>query len=341
MRVLFYTGYFKQPWNSENQVGIGGSEVAVIKVAESLVKFGWNVVVSGDVLEGQINGVNWVSTEGLHREYFNSFDVIVGVSYIHFVLEFKDYSARKLFWVHNTDYHPWYKGVEIENSDNLLTPDNLDGFICLTNWHRDQWSQKYSIEPSRIHVIGNAIDPQSFVAIDRPKVRDRFIWSSAPERGLAQFLDFWPTIKRLKPDATLHIYSPGYQVATEESWGRDGLSGVTFKGSVSQQELHSAMVEAEYWMYLTSYEETYCITALEMQYSKVLPIVTNVAALGEVVNGGIILADLETKWKTGIKAMYGSSRSLRSAAVEDNFNFARKQTWNNRSYEWKKLIESI
>ena len=340
MRVLFYTGYFKQPWNSNNQVGIGGSEVAVIKVAESLVKFGWDVVVSGNVEEAQINGVYWIPTEKLHQTYFNQFDTIIGVSYIHFVLEFKEYNAKKVFWVHNTDYHPWHNGLEIQNSDNLLTPDNIDAFICLTNWHKEQWSQKYSIEPSRIWIIGNGIDTQSFIGINKLKIRNRFIWSSAPERGLKELLDNWSIIKKYKRDATLHVYSPGYQIATIEEWDRDELEGVTFKGCVSQLELHAAMLEAEFWMYLTSYEETYCITALEMQYAKVLPITTNTAALSEVVNGGIILNDDETKWKHSIQALYASS-SIKQLAVKDNFNFAKKQTWNARSYEWKKIIESI
>lgn len=338
MKVLFYTGYFKQPWNANHQVGIGGSEIAVINVAESLVRFGWKVVVSGIVEEAKINGVEWISTDNLHKKYHDKFDVIVGVSYIHFLLEFRDYLARKIFWAHNTDYHPWYKGSEIDDSVSLLNSGEIDQFVCLTNWHKNQWSQKHLIDPSKIEVIGNGIDTQSFIG-HPPKVKNRFIWSSAPERGLDSLLDHWPIIKSILPDATLHVYSPGYQVADRESWGRDGLDGVSFKGTVSQTILHRAMLDAEYWPYLTSYEETYCITALEMQYAKVLPITTDTAALGEVVNGGIILHDDKTKWKNGIQLIGQMNRSLKNAAVQDNFNFARKQTWNSRSYDWKKLIQ--
>ena len=340
MKVLFYTGYFKNPWSPINQTGIGGSEVAIIKVAESLVKFGWEVIVSGNVESGKWNGVEWIPTDRIHKERFNDFDVIVGVSYIHFLIEFEKYSAKKLFWVHNTDYHPWYKGKEIQDSINLLNPDRLDGIICLTNWHKEQWSQKYSIDPSRIHIIGNGIDPQSFIG-HAPKIKNRFIWSSAPERGLYELLNNWPKIKSIKPDAELHVYSPGYQIATSEKWGREGLKGVTFKGSVGQVELHSAMLEAEYWMYLTNYEETYCITALEMQNAGVFPIVTEVAALKETVNSGIKVKNAETKWDLSIKVLDEMSASLKNRVIKENKQHAKMSTWSSRSYEWKQLFDKI
>jgi glycosyltransferase involved in cell wall biosynthesis len=340
MRILFYTGYFKKSWNANNQIGIGGSEVAVVKIAEALTRFGWKVVVSGNVIEEKINGVEWLPTEKLHQKYFDQFDVIVGISYIHFVLEFEDYeNAKKLFWIHNTDYHPWFRGVEIDDSETLLGSNDIDGFICLTNWHKEQWSQKYSLDPSRFHVIGNGIDTSSFIGHPR-RVKNRFIWSSAPERGLNDLLDNWNNIREALPGASLHIYSPGYSVATIERFGREGLEGVEFMGTATQEELHYAMLQAEYWLYLTSYEETYCITALEMQYAGVVPITTPVAALAETVNSGIILPDNKQKWNEFIKIINSNSRSLNRIVTKSNKIFAKTKTWDQRAYEWKNIISS-
>lgn len=340
MRILFHVGYFKNQWNANNQIGIGGSEVAVIKVAEALTSFGWKVVVGGYVAEETINGVEWMPTEKVHQKYFNAFDVIVGVSYIHFTLEYEDYGAKKLFWIHNTDYHPWYNGIQIADSETLLGPGDIDGFICLTNWHKQQWSQKYSLDPERFFVIGNGIDTSTFVG-HPVRVKNRFIWSSAPERGLDDLLNHWHLIKEALPDATLHVYSPGYATATAEGWGREGLEGVEFMGTVSQDKLHYAMLQAEYWPYLTSYEETYCITALEMQYAGVLPITTSVAALSETVNAGIILPDNKQKWQSLIKILNDTHRTLNKKLTQSNIKFAKKLTWHERAHEWKKTIERL
>lgn len=340
MRVLLYTGYFKDPWGPHNMKGLGGSEIAVVQIAERLARFGWQVVVSGNVEDGNWNGVEWLSTSNMHQKYFDKFDVIIGVSYIHFVFEFEDYSAKKLFWIHNTDFYPWYMGSEIDDPETLLTTGEINGFICLTNWHKEQWSQKYSLDPEMFHVIGNGIDTETFVG-HSPKVKGRFIWSSAPERGLTELLTYWPIIKSKLPGASLHIYSPGYQVARREDWTGHELVDVEFKGSVSQQELHQAMGEAEYWMYLTSYEETYCITALEMQKANVLPITTSMAALDETVNSGIILEDNKQKWNLAIQLLTEMSIDLKEKVLESNSDWIKRQTWNSRSYDWKKLIEDI
>ena len=142
------------------------------------------------------------------------------------------------------------------------------------------------------------------------------------------------------PSATLHIYSPGYQQATKKNWGREGLEGVEFKGTVGQQELHYAMMCSEYWLYLTSYEETYCITALEMQMAGVIPIVTNTAALNETVNSGIILHDNKTKWQTLLNILVRLNSGMKKKVIMSNQKWIKKQTWNERSYDWKKLIEN-
>lgn len=318
--------------------GLGGSEIAVVQIAERLARFGWQVVVSGDVKEGVWNGVEWLPTNMVHQKYMDQFDVIVGVSYLHFTLEFEDYECKKLFWLHNTDFHPWYMGSEIDDPETLLTPADIDGFICLTNWHKEQWSQKYSLDPQRFHIIGNGIDPSTFIG-DRNRVKNRFIWSSAPERGLTELLTYWPAIKNILPEASLHIYSPGYQVAKREDWTGHDLVDVEFKGSVSQDILHMAMSEAEYWMYLTGYDETYCITALEMQRAGVFPIVTNRAALSETVNSGIILDDNKQKWNIAIQLLKSMSIGLKEKALNSNSEWIKQQTWNSRSYDWKNLIE--
>jgi len=101
------------------------------------------------------------------------------------------------------------------------------------------------------------------------------------------------------------------------------------------------MLKAEYWCYVTDYEETYCITALEMQYAKVLPIVTKVAALTETVNSGILLERSETNWDDVIQILGTLGEELKTKSIEAAFQWAKKQTWEVRSYELKKLLNSV
>lgn len=341
-RILLYTGYQQTPFDSNTKIGLGGTEQATIHISKELVKFGYKVVVSGQVLNsGIIDGVEWIDTVNLHKKYHDQFDVIIGISYIHFVLEFEKYNATKIFWVHNTDYFEWFNGKRLENSQDLL--NKIDKLVCLTDWHKNNFIDLF--KPScEIKVIGNGIDFDTFVG--KPlKVKDRFIWSSAGDRGLFDLLDNWNNIRRSKPHATLSLFYPSYAAYLREDIDKKihdlNLKGITVYGNVNPEELHYHMLRSEFWCYLTDYEETYCITALEMQAARVLPITTTVAALNETVHSGIILNNDETKWNTAIEILNKLGPELMKKSLDTSSSWVKRQTWNSRSYDWKNLIDSI
>ena len=351
MKVLFYTGYQKNKWDGNTTSGIAGSEIAVIKITEELINFGYEVVVSGDVIHsGIIRGVDYCHLDHIHEDHGDTFDIIVGTSYAHFALEFENYRAKKVFWGHNTECHHWYKG-ELIPEDKLkeimsYDADWIDATVTLTRWHSFKHQDFYSWSEKNQAKIGNGIDKSTFVGHPVKNINS-FIWSSAIDRGLVELLQNWPRIKGVLPDATLNVYWPAYSNEYEQmDWIKEHQEtlediGVVFHGSVDQNALHRAMLESDYWCYLTSYEETYCITALEMQYAKVLPIVTKVAALKETVASGIILEDDETKWDKLIETLKQLSPSLKRFAKNKAYEWASKQTWNERAYVWKDLFQQL
>ena len=345
MKILIYVGYQSPHFNPDTikETGLGGTEIACINLAKELTKFGHTVIVSGDVVPGKFDGVEWLPTYEVHNHHFDSFHAIIAASYIHFVLEFKNYlRSKNIFWVHNTDFHPWWRGEKIKEPRRLLLGEHVDKVVCLTNWHKEQWTRDWG--NTNIEVIGNGIDTSTFIGTPI-KIKNRFIWSSAPERGLLELLQNWHNVLNIKPDATLEIFSPSY--AVEELDTSSDIKtlleqpGIIIRGNVSQTELHDAMLRAEYWLYLTEYEETYCITALEMQYARVLPITSNVAALKETVYSGIISDNDETIWKNSLKLLDMLGTELKSKALEQSYNWAKKQTWSERAYEWNKLINDL
>lgn len=341
MNVLIYTGYQKETYNSNtlNHKGLGGTEQCCIFLSKYLKNFGWNVVVGGMVVEDTIDGIQWLSNQTIHDTMFNKFDVIIGVSYIHFLKEFERYNCKKIFWAHNTNYFPWWKGEEIPNHKELLNSPNLNKIVCLTNWHKNQWASKYNLSLDKIEVIGNGIEVDRFSKKIKKQL-GKIIWSSAPERGLGELLNNWKNIKSAIPHAELHVFTPSYSLEQFNKIKLE-LKDVYFRGNVSPEKLHEEMLSSEYWIYLTSYEETYCITAIEMQLAEVFPITTNVAALGETVFNGLIVEDSKDKWKEALSNIKNINKKLKNKIIKDNIKLSKETTWLLRSLMWKKLINNI
>ena len=101
-------------------------------------------------------------------------------------------------------------------------------------------------------------------------------------------LDDWDSIKLNKPDATLNIATPLYGLQYFNDYFLKQVNekkDVFFHGSLSLEKLYELMSTSEYWYYPTEYEETFCITALEMLGHKVTPIASKVAGLNETLSG--------------------------------------------------------
>lgn len=363
-RVLFWVGYCSRPWDGNTKAGLGGTEVAVINIAERLVTYGFKVTVAGEVNNSVVNGVEWIDIQNFQARYSgqpNQFDIAIGVDYIHFVKYLEDCGqtpSKKLFWVHNTDYYKWYLGEELENHldlffqlDYLIAPSNFACGAILENTLKGKDHLIPSDFKLNVRAIGNGINIDDF-NINAVKDPNKFIWSSAVDRGLSELLDRWHTVKEVLPNATLDVYYPQYSNPHVGDWYNiegilDKLNetkdlGVTDMGSVSQHDLHVAMQKATYWMYLTQYEETFCITAMEMAAAGVLPICSDNAALKEVIIDGIIIPtdDYETMFDMGIQILSKLDAAIMEKAIKSGKIRAKHFTWNSAASIWFNLLQN-
>lgn len=289
MTIVFHVGYYKKPWNflDITKNTLGGSEKSVVLLAEDL---GQNnkVYVVGSVTDGiSPNGVYYIPTNKI-AEVPIKVDLLVGVNYIHFLKYYEFFKVTyKWFWMHNTDFYPWYNGVELNAQEYNLSNPKINKIVCLTQWHKQKVMDSYKIDADKILVIGNPIDTYAFLPYDKnQKIPYSFIYSSHAERGLEKVLSEWPTIKEKYAQATLHIATPEYglEFFVDNFFHKSiALDGVTFYGSLAQKELYSLMAKCQIWYYPTDYEETFCITAVEMMAHGVLPVTSLKASLSEVV----------------------------------------------------------
>lgn len=333
MKIVIYTGYQSNPFspNDLQKIGLGGTEQAIIFLAQALVRIHKHeVYVVGGVIEDdypaynhELNGiVKYRTTETFKKEIGNSpIDWLIASSYIHYLKEFSELNFKhSAFWVHNTDFFPWWNGEALPNGGrDLLLDERLTKIICLTKWHKEKFISQFPETKDKIEIIGNGINFSKFYSLSvedqqsnktspllektsrdanidyRPfsipyykKIPNSFIYTSHAERGLSKVLEDWPSIKQELPDATLKIATPSYGLEYfKENYEEqiENLEDVEFFGNLPQKQLYELMRLSEFWYYPSDYEETFCITALEMLANMVKPITYETAGLKETLHG--------------------------------------------------------
>ena len=353
MKILIYVGYQKESVNKEYWLskGMGGSEYCVMKLSEQFANNGHDVTITGGITDQDVDGVKYRSIESFINSGENYFDIVISTNYIHYIQMLDDFGidyGKSYFWIHNEEFYTWYNGVELPNEGlDYLNHDKLDKIIAVSEWQKNVLVEKYGLEPSKVSVIGNAISPSDFDDINQEKYKNKVIYTSSPDRGLVQLLDIWPKLKKINPELTLWIAAPPYTKDWDFSLLDTLPLDVRWLGHLPPSELYKQIKSSEYWIYPSTYPETYCITALEMMMGRVKLISTDTANLKTLLDGkcGLIRSDLsEPLMKETIISSYVFLRDNENVAekyLNIGEGFARQQTWEVRYDEWMKVIEGI
>ncbi len=361
--IAFYTQPIPEVWNPDtfDAGGHGGAETCIIKLAPMFAADGWRVVVFGTPgdYRGLHDGVEWWgSDEYLPGEKFHTF--VSSRSVVPF--DGTPLAKVKVLWMHDVNIGP-------EDQKVMMRPDKVLG---LTNWHANHLKKLYGLPDSKVGIMPNGIDLSRFKKEDWDKKNKfNFIYSSSPDRGLETLLSLWPIIKDAFPESQLNLFygwdmidkiirmqrGRGGQIGHLEEMknrcitqinnlgGEEG--GIHQHGRVNQRKLAKEMAKCSIWTYPTDFMETFCITALEMQMSGVIPLTSNLAALNETVNPSVPRI---TGWprnsgyqKEFLKILTGmiGQEEWQEHIREENREFASQYSWENVYERWNDLIKSL
>ena len=316
-KILFYTGFSAIPWNitfSENNA-LGGSERAVINLAQNL---DYLITITGDVLYEKRGNITFKNRNDINFET-SFFDIIVVSRYVSFFTLYPKYNCNKLYLMaHDTYLLNNLNGCNLTPNE-IIKDVKIDGCVCLTKWHKEKY-RNYNLNTV---IINNGINLDLFRTL--PKIANSFIYTSCQSRGLKRLLELWPEILKHLPDATLNVSS-------YEKIDIEPVKSVVFHGKLNQTSLYNLAAISEYWLYPCCFEETSCITAMEMLMSEVICLYYPIAGLTEtmsdygiqVTHGNEIETLLNLKDKTGIKAR--------------GKKYAESCSWKNRAAEWENLF---
>ena len=307
MKIIIWTGPAWETWGSASlTTGIGGSEAAAVYMSRELATLGHEVEVVGQVtpsatLYPGAGTVRFVD----HREYaeyspFSSSqppvrtgrrmecDVFVSSRYLTALGSCQPDARLKVLWSHDVHFGP----------DPHKIMSDYDHVLCLSRWALDLVRRFYPHVPAERFVQTRNGIPTELYQPGPVKEGFRVVYSSSADRGLDRLLDYWPAIRKMRPDAELCVYygfdtwekmaarNHDYVAAAQIQIFRARISaladqGVTLRGRVGQAELARAWLGARAWLYPTNFCETSCITAMEAQAAGALCVCTRLAALEE------------------------------------------------------------
>ena len=339
--ILIFTGFSDINWNYSFMLNkaLGGSEKAVAYISRCFPK-DYNIFISGYVAYETIENVTYIPLHNLTQLIENTaFNTIIVSRYISFYEMFKECSFYQSYiWAHDTELISYGSSLD---ATQILTKWNnhINGCICLTEWHQKVFIEKYPILTNKINIINNGIDINSFKKFNKPnKIKNKFIYTSRPERGLNLLLNLWQQILAKIPDATLSISSYVNFPSTPEDVLLkniiDNTDSITYLGNLNVNKLYEEMSSSEYWLYPTHYPETSCITALEMLMSEVICLYYPVAGLPYTIDK----YGIQVSPNSEIDTIVSLTDEQKIQLKQNGKLYAKSCSWEIRAKSWTKML---
>jgi predicted O-methyltransferase YrrM/tetratricopeptide (TPR) repeat protein len=354
--VLLADGGFA-PWTGRDILtkGVGGSETYIIEMARHIQAAGvWQVAVLCNCGQPDLfEDVHYVPLEQtysfLARHTVKACVVSRFSEYVPACMRLP--SVESVFLVLH-DLGP--------SGSIIPVHEKLRGIFCLTEWHKGYFLERFPQFADRTHAFGYGINRELIErlrgeAAPPQKVPHRFIYSSFPNRGLLPLLRMWPRIQARWPDATLHVYTdlsnawvnrvaPDTVADIRAKLAELAAAGaaVTVKGWVDKATLTRAWLEADVWFYPCTFQETYCLTAMEAAATRTLAVTNDLAALQNTVGrrGVMIPGDATDRtWQQrALETLFSAvdNALVKETLLRDNEAWAASQSWSARAAEFQK-----
>lgn len=218
--------------------------------------------------------------------------------------------------------------------------------------------------PCRWTVVPNGCDPSWYGGEDR--IPGRVMYASSPDRGLHWLLRAWPEIRAAVPHAELHIFyrfdqwMDHFTSMEPEPWMdntypelisrakyiREALRrldgyGVHVVKSVSRRRMAVEMSRAEVLAYpcdTVSYTEGFSVTLMEACASGMIPVTTDVDALGSIYGKSVPMVP---------SPVGGNLREFTGLVVSALTDPGFRETWSGRSrglvksHTWSRLAKDL
>ena len=281
----------------ENSIGTSGSEEILLRTADELASFGFEVTILSNVANFTHDTLPHCNPR-FHPvsqiEVFSAWNrKIPKLTFAHRDTRFellKEYvKGRLVYW-------PW------DWPGKITISPKLDNILCVSSHVRQALSDA-NLDPELQLLFASdnsyhaPIIPESFKTLHQQTFLDdnrrnsrRCVFVSGHHRGLSYLIKIWLRIVEKYPDARLDVYFgrhtfinyewPGWSKEEQEETYRiiDTHPSIRDLGRISHEELNQVFSQSGFMLLPSNFPETLCITAIKAQYFGCIPLVSSAVA---------------------------------------------------------------
>lgn len=315
---------------------LGGTETAVIRVAQYLQELGHDTYVFTTFENPPPSKPQYLPLKAI--EDFGPVDVLISVrDWI--PLFYRVQAKQRLFWTGDS-----YDQFSNYGLGDKRVVQQIDYFLAVSNWQADQICKRSGFPREKVYILRNGIEWAQFQN-SLPRQRKRLIYTSTPYRGLEYVPLLYRALYEHHPDLELRVFS-SYKIYDQNQDFSDlkkqleNLPGARIFESIKQEELAKEFCQASIWFYPCHFEETSCISAMEAMAAGCVVLSTALGALPETVgDAGILIPGLPRDPQYVKMFLNKADQLLREDAL---FNeFSQKARMSAKNSDWKNIVQDL
>ena len=264
-------------------------------------------------------------------------------------------NKTNILWVHNSydqpNLYPWFK--------NKLNHRKYDWYVFNSHWTYEKYRMIFDIPTDISLVIKNGFDDDLIVKSDfKPKEKLKLVYTSTPWRGLDVLLSAMEQIKTDKVELDIYsstqIYGDAFKKISDNQFTAlydkaKTIKNVNYKGYLNHKELMKILHTYDAYVHPSTFEETFCLAAMESLAAGLVTVTTDLGALYETCAEFPIyvpyLKDkeaLSNQFAGAIDVLPDFVNSLNADAMKFQMQYYRQfYHWNVIKTYWERFLNGI
>ena len=260
-----------------------------------------------------------------------------------------------LLWVHNSydqaNLMPWFQ--------SKLNHGKYDYYVFNSHWTYEKYRYFFSIPTELCSVIKNGFDDDLIIRTDfKSKDKIKLIYTSTPWRGLDVLLNAMEQIKTDKIELDVYssteIYGDAFKKYNDDKFTAlydkaKSMKNVNYKGYLNHKELMKVLHTYDAYVHPSTFEETFCLAAMESLAAGLVTVTTDLGALYETCAEFPIyvpyLKDKEALSKQfagAIDILPDFVNSINADAMKFQMQYYRQfYHWNVIKTYWERFLNGI